>query len=223
MRLVDVFIDTIMFVRSTQRNIEEGEEEYEVVRGMLTALLEQSGDKAKTYDFSNAAYAEARFAVVAYIDELILCSDWSEKSRWKKEPMQRFFYDTSNAGSEFYERLNRLNKHGVDKEVREVYLLCMGLGFKGKYFDLDDRKKHEEVKGFNLSLLLPKEAAHNIDKTALFSSAYSERQLRDIELKSRLNLMPFIVGVPVIIVMVFFVGYSQRLSDLLNQLASVVS
>ena len=222
MRLVDVFIDTIMFARSTERNISEGGEEYDVVRGMLGATLEQSLEKAKAYDFSDAVYQEARFAVIAYIDELILCSNWSEKVRWKKEPMQRVFYDTTNAGSEFYERLNRLNKHGVDREVREVFLLCLGLGFKGKYFDLNDRNKHEEVKGFNLSLLLPKEAAHNIDKTALFSSAYSEKQLRDVELKSRLNVMPFIVGVPILIVMGFFIGYSQRLSALLDQLASVV-
>jgi type VI secretion system protein ImpK len=43
-------------------------------------------------------------------------------------------FDTFNAGEEFFSHLNELRQRSsLNKDVLEIYYLCLALGFKGKY------------------------------------------------------------------------------------------
>lgn len=222
MRIVDFFTDVILHARKFER--QQGDKAgVEELRSELRRLLESSRQSALDHGISAEMFEAAMFAVVAYIDELLLCSDWDKRSEWQHEPLQRIYFNTTSAGAEFYERLNQLNKFGPDRDVREVFALCLGLGFRGKYFRGEDRKAYEDAKAFNLSLLLPDEAQRNIDSATLFPFAY--RGHTDAEkagFKPRLSIYPILIGVPVVVVVVMTLFYRYQISDTLQQIQALV-
>jgi type VI secretion system protein ImpK len=74
---------------------------------------------------------EARFALVAWADETVLRSDWSGRDEWLRELLQLQLFRTNRAGDEFYDHLARLRPD--QNHAREVYFLCLVLGFEGRY------------------------------------------------------------------------------------------
>jgi len=223
MRLVDFYIDALLTTRSLvpMLAVETGQDA-ESIRNKLISLLEQAQQQVADNSYSAYQAEAALFPVVAYIDEMILTSGWNEKSSWQQNPLQRHFFDTMNAGQEFYERLNKLNRQGEDRSIREVFLLCLGIGYKGQYFMPEDRPKLEEVRVFNLDLLLPEEANKTLEKTTLFDEAYQETIREGRRATSRVNLMPLFTAVPVVIIVSIFVFYATQITGWLNKIMDMV-
>jgi len=222
-RIVDCFTDVILFARKFVRN-ELDVVEADDVRREIMSLFGRSLQLAETQGMTEEFYQQAKFPVVALVDELLQTSDWSLKSEWRKNPLQRIYFGTTSAGAEFFERLSVLNKFGPDRDIREVYALCMGLGFRGKYFRGEDRKAYEDIKAFNLSLLLPDEAQRNIDSATLFPFAYKgHSEADDHSFKARLNIYPVIIGVPVIVVVSLLIYYQFNIASLLEQIQSLLN
>ena len=104
---------------------------YEQVRGEIATLLTQQAAAARDQGMSEEDVQEARFAVVAWADEMILQqTDWVHHQRWQSTPLQLEYCDTRNAGEELCERLERLRPE--QSAVREIFC-CLGLGFRGCY------------------------------------------------------------------------------------------
>jgi len=77
---------------------------------------------------------KVRFALVAFIDETILDSDWSQREAWRDRPLQLDLFAERRAGARFFDELDDLRRQGEAKrEVVEVYHQCLNLGFEGKY------------------------------------------------------------------------------------------
>ena len=223
MRIVDCFTDVILFVRKFCRSESETMSANEVQQ-TLVGLFNISSQSAEDHGMSNDFYESAKYPVVALIDEMLQTSNWADKASWSKNPLQRHFFDTTNAGADFYNRLNVLNKFGPDRDIREVYALCLGLGFRGRYFRGEDRKQYEEIKAFNLSLLLPEEAQRNIDSATLFPFAYKASDSKnDNPFKSRFSIYPFIFGVPLTILVVMVIVYHLNVSWVLDSIQNLVS
>ncbi len=222
MRIVDCFTDVILFTRKFVRG-EIDLQDADDVRAELLRRFEQARQLAEEQDMSEAFFEQAKYPVVALVDELLQCSNWSDKANWQVNPLQRQYFNTTSAGAEFFDRLSELNKFGPDRDIREVYALCMGLGFRGKFFRGEDRKAYEEIKAFNLSLLLPDEAQRNIDSATLFPFAYKGHE--DVEnhsYRARLNIYPVIIGIPIIIIVAMIFYYQFSIADLLNQVVAMV-
>jgi len=222
MRVVDCFTDVILFARRMARS-EAEEISCEEAKKVFTTLIIESEKTANEYEIAAEIFESAKFPVVAYVDEILLCSKWPEKTLWQKEPLQRIYFNTTNAGSEFYDRLYELNKFGPDRDVREVYGLCLGLGFRGKYFRGEDRKKYEEIKAFNLNLLLPDEAQKNIDSSTLFPSAYKQHG-RDYtsSFKARMSIYPVVIGVPVLVITAMLLAFHFYIGSTLDQIHELI-
>ena len=104
------------------------------LRRRIKGLLDDAEREALRVGASPADIRSAKFALVAFIDETILSSDWSHKEDWASTPLQLELYDQYDAGEVFFDRLECLREEpGARVEVLEVYYLCMTLGFKGKY------------------------------------------------------------------------------------------
>ncbi len=218
MRIVDCFTDVILFTRKFVRG-ELTVHGLAEVHSELLNLFAKSRQMAESQDMPMKFYEQAQYPVVALVDEMLQCSSWDQKLGWVKNPLQRYFFETTSAGAEFYDRLNVLNKFGPDRDIREVYALCLGLGFKGKYFRGEDRKTYEEIKSFNLSLLLPDEAQRNIDSATLFPFAYKGHEESDKHgFKARINLYPIIIGFPLVLVIFLIIFYQLNISSILDQI-----
>jgi type VI secretion system protein ImpK len=101
------------------------------LRHRVLELLESIVKRPEAQSVPAADLEEARFALVAWIDEMIQGTHWPGREDWAREPLQLQLFRTNKAGDEFYERLARLHPEQLD--AREVYFLCLALGFQGQY------------------------------------------------------------------------------------------
>lgn len=223
MRIVDCFTDVLLFTRKFCRG-EVEEMSFDQVRIQLEHLFQESLTMAEGNGMIDQFYQSAKYPIVALVDEMLQTSNWAEKSSWSKNPLQRIYFDTTNAGADFYNRLNVLNKFGPDRDIREVYALALGLGFRGKFFRGEDRKKYEEIKAFNLSLLLPDEAQRNIDSATLFPFAYKGHDSENANpYKSRFSIFPIIFGVPIVVLILMIGFYHFNITSTLDQIQAMVN
>jgi type VI secretion system protein ImpK len=113
----------------------------EVLRRKIMDLFDDLERKAKRAHIETERVHDAKFALVAFIDEVIAASEWEQKDLWLANPLQLELFNRNDAGEEFFARLDQLRKRPqANADILEVYYLCMALGFKGKYaFQETDR------------------------------------------------------------------------------------
>lgn len=132
MRLIDCFIPFLAAVRQLQR---AGDGELAEVDARLNLLLADARRHALAGGTRAAASAAdfdaALFAVLAWADEAIIGSAWPGAAGWQRHLLQKRYFNVSNAGLAFFTRLENLT--AIQSQVREVYLMCLGIGFVGRY------------------------------------------------------------------------------------------
>ena len=162
-----LFADLFTYVLLFEQTHLQGEFQpsYEQVRRDIAALFQQEKATAKRQGMLDKDFQDAGFAVVAWADETILKhTTWKYHHEWNTYPLQLEYYQTRNAGEEFFERLEQLG--AAQQTVREVYYLCLALDFSGQYFlGLEDELKltqmrHEQAR----HLTRPVESVQDIEK-----------------------------------------------------------
>jgi type VI secretion system protein ImpK len=103
------------------------------LRERLRELLSEAEQRADAAGAPFEDVRDATFAVIAFLDEAILSSDWPQKDTWLARPMQLERFERYDAGEFFFDRLRSILEQPHRAEVLEVYYLCMTLGFKGQY------------------------------------------------------------------------------------------
>lgn len=169
MHLSDYFIELVAYVNYFLRSDENRKLSGDQLKNNIQKLLSQSEDGLRKGDISPDDYDQARFAVCAWIDEALLNSTWPHKEVWIRQQLQRIYYNTTDAGEIFFDRLNSLGPHQL--EVREIYYLCLALGFTGRYFN--DDYTLEQIKTASLKLLMGSSLGlPSLERVDLFPEAY---------------------------------------------------
>jgi len=131
-RLAEVYAPCFTLILQLRSTEEYGDPE--VLRQRIKDLLDRADREASRIGASTEDMRLTKFALVAFIDETILSTSWSQRDAWTAKPLQLELYNRYDAGEEFFEKLKPLlddpERHA---EVLEVYYLCMALGFKGRY------------------------------------------------------------------------------------------
>lgn len=79
---------------------------------------------------------ESTFAVVAFLDEVILTASGASAAAWVGKSLGEELFDQRSAGELFFKRLESLHANRdsqVLAEILEVYYHCLLLGFEGKF------------------------------------------------------------------------------------------
>jgi type VI secretion system protein ImpK len=97
--------------------------------GMLDAMVSQG----RAAGIPDVELAEARYPLVAFIDEQVLKSTWHGRTEWMNQPLQLISYREYTAGENFFVRLRSLLQSGARPLAIEIYYLCLALGFRGAY------------------------------------------------------------------------------------------
>ena len=171
MRLTDYFMDLIAYVAYLTKTAGERQPPFDQVRADIIRLLDGSEESVRKGICSPEEYDLARFMICAWIDETILSSRWEHKGRWQREELQRLYYNTFEAGEEVFDRLNMIGYQ--QNNVREVYYLCLSLGFKGKFIRPEDDFLLEQLKTSNLKLLFGSSVGlPSLERGELFPESY---------------------------------------------------
>ena len=168
MRLVDCFYE-LFYYTVFLKSLSISQIPYSGVIKHYKQLFSRALNSARKVGFSEKDFRSALFGVCAWIDEALIFSEWSEREKWSKAPLQLNLFNTTNAGDEFFVRLNEMSESA--QSIREVYEYCLALGFKGRYYNTNDEDKLNEIKTANLQLI-----TNNINlefPTTFFPEAYA--------------------------------------------------
>ena len=136
--LADLCGDLLAFALQLKRSKDPGDAE--VLRQKIDEQFRALETRARQADVPQEDVQQAKYAICAFIDEMILTSSWGLKESWADKPLQLAYFNDFSAGEEFYNRIDTLR--GAKKNpVLEVYYLCLALGFRGKYVDLQGMEK----------------------------------------------------------------------------------
>ncbi len=105
------------------------------LRQRLIGSLDRMVSDGRRMGIADGDLAEARYALVAFIDEQIMRSDWAGRAEWMARPLQLELYRENTAGENFFLRLRSLLRAGDRPVAVEIYYLCLVLGFQGAYRD----------------------------------------------------------------------------------------
>lgn len=149
MRLVNCFIPLLAQLRAFA---EHPGGDVGSLAGPIDLAIAQARRDAQDAGYAPAEVDDALYAVVAWADEMLLAAAWDGAAQWQRHLLQRRYFDVHTAGVGFFERLDRLGAQQND--VREVYFLCLGLGFGGRYAYDRNQKALTDIKRDSLARLL---------------------------------------------------------------------
>ena len=101
-------------------------------------LFASMEEEARELDVDDVDIQDAKYAIVALIDETI---GWASR-------LEEQFFRKNIAGEEFFHRLEQIKSSKGRIGVLEIYYICLTLGFEGKYFRTPERLEEyiEELK-----------------------------------------------------------------------------
>jgi len=131
-RLVDLCADWVGLIVGLRSSGEIGDPAGLRARALeLKSKLERNAGDA---GFEAADVEAAVYALVAFLDETVLNSAGAAREVWISRPLQLELFGQNVAGEEFFDRLERLRRERESRiEALEVYLVCLALGFGGKF------------------------------------------------------------------------------------------
>ena len=224
MRLTDCFINLIAYVAYFIKTVESRQPSFERVKTDIERLISESQECLKSGNFSQEDYDLARFAIFAWIDETILSSSWKERNRWLGQQLQREYYNTSDAGEIFFEKLNAVGLH--QRDVREVYYLCLAIGFMGRYCKDGDEFLLNQLKSSNLKLLTGSSSGiTSLESSELFPEAYPMDNESQQYSKSKYRFSSFTLlclGFPIVLYFVLFIVYRFILNNVGENLLGTI-
>jgi type VI secretion system protein ImpK len=108
----------------------------ESFRRRTKATLQEIEQAAVTARYDGRDVRETHFAVVAFLDSVVLHSDDSVRSEWARNTLQEELFGQTDAGVVFFDKLEAFRSRRDSEQlanILEVYLLCLLLGFEGRY------------------------------------------------------------------------------------------
>ncbi len=84
---------------------------------------------------TNKSYSEYQYAMISLTDEFFLRKNNEISDFWQNNTLEYNFYGTRSSGSIIFDKIEKIiNENDVfNSELAYVYLIILGLGFKGKY------------------------------------------------------------------------------------------
>lgn len=212
MKLIDCYSELLAYtVYLTGPEPSAAALSYDDARGRYEDLLHRAEAVRVRSEVPDDTWREGLFAVSALIDEMILCSGWPGKDRWQVAQFQHRFFNTTNAGQEFFEHLNALPPGTQD--VREVYGWCLAMGFKGSYFRPEDSEELEKI--MRLDLLLARKGGEE-DTLHMFPDSYgAERKERRKGMTAAFAFTILVGIIPVLVFLALFIFYNNVLGGML--------
>jgi len=108
----------------------------ESFRRRTMATLQEIERVAAAAGYDASDVRDTHFAVVALLDSVVLHSNDPVRVEWERRTLQEELFGQTDAGVVFFDKLERFRVRPDSPRLAdalEVYLLCLLLGFEGRY------------------------------------------------------------------------------------------
>lgn len=189
---------------------------HQEMKQRASALLEQVADRGSQAGLSRDDVDDARYAIVAFLDEQIFQSNWEGKQEWMLEPLQLLYFNETTAGEGFFNRLQQLEARPERAHVLQLYYLCLLLGFQGVYAvkNPDALDALVERIGIRLSRMLPAQDVFSPHGVPADSGRRKARK--------QLPVIPVAVGL-VVVAVLGFVGLKVAVGSSASDASSTMT
>ena len=103
----------------------------ETMKRRVLALFDALKNRASQAGVNSIDLDDVRYALAAYLDEVVQYTDWPGKAEWARLPLQALLFSEAKAGATFFQRLQDVRRRS--RAALEVYYLCLVLGFMGEH------------------------------------------------------------------------------------------
>jgi type VI secretion system protein ImpK len=114
----------------------------QAISDTLKTILERMSMDAsqKGGEYAASYFEEATFIMSALADEFFLNLTWEGRQYWEDHLLESRLFGTHDAGDIFFKNLDNFlgARDPMRRDLAEVYLLALGLGFQGKYRNTED-------------------------------------------------------------------------------------
>ncbi len=151
--LVDLCAGVFAFVVELQSgpgDAKAGEaQRYDTMSARAREQLSALDAAGRDHGYSKETVDQAKYALVALIDEVVLASRWPMREEWLRRPLAAEIFSEFNAGEEFFRRIEQLGRGGrLDPHtiaIMEVYAACLAFGFRGMHIDTSGAERLREI------------------------------------------------------------------------------
>ena len=105
--------------------------DYDSTRKQIIDTVEDVVRNSEKISLSDSELDAAFYSIVVMLDEVILCSELPYRKEWRDNLLQIKYFGHSTGGVEFFNMLNKVIES--ESQAAWVFLLCLLLGFRGKY------------------------------------------------------------------------------------------
>jgi type VI secretion system protein ImpK len=112
-------------------------------RRRVMQLFDEMNSKAAKANVVPTDLEDARYAIAAYLDELIQYSSWPGRLEWSQQPLQAVLFSEARAGVGFFDRLMGVRQR--DSPALLIFYQCLVLGFMGEYRLSGDLEQHDRL------------------------------------------------------------------------------
>ncbi len=104
------------------------------LRKLINYYLDLFEKNCKAIRIPPDSILDAKYALVALIDETVLSVPGVCRDYWFTRPLQLDLFGDNIAGEGFYQKLRKMTlEMEKKKDVLEIYYICLSLGFEGRY------------------------------------------------------------------------------------------
>lgn len=154
----------------------EGESLARKIHDRLYTLLDSQYQYIEKHGGGYAAryYREAQYIMVALADEIFINLKWVGQDEWENTLLESKMFNSQVAGEKFFKNLDQFLsvRDSANADIGVMYLLALGLGFKGRYRDLDDKGALKKYRDLLFSRLMQDSPAVLEGVSELFPQAY---------------------------------------------------
>lgn len=136
--MTDAFADLVMpifgDVLELRRRLARGEPRaLDDVMRQVQSAIDEAARRAVTDPAASRSFDDARFGLVAWIDEVLTDSEWGHSVGWGSEEhvLEWLSFRSRDRAWRFYEHAEEVESRG-SIDALEVYLLAVALGFRGE-------------------------------------------------------------------------------------------
>jgi len=109
---------------------------YDQFRPAVLHALDKLPEKAQENGLEGEDAQEAVYALALFLDAQVAESTWDGREQWAGEPLNIVLINDPEGGVNFFTHLEQLGKR--QREVKKIYLVCIAMGFRGKFAELDE-------------------------------------------------------------------------------------
>lgn len=130
--LYEAILTNIVRMQASRQQIPDAES----FRKRIKSTLQEIQHVTVPAGYDGQDIRDTHFAVVALLDSVILHSNAPVRAEWERKLLQEELFGQTDAGVVFFEKLANFQARRDSEQlanILEVYLLCLLLGFEGRY------------------------------------------------------------------------------------------